>query len=179
MARDRRRGSSSSNVRTPTGIRQMGVATARRAVPAVLVGLALLMPGRVAHAQGGVPTPGLVTCTSFYQRFAVVLVREGFVSYAKGTEGCSPPVSFESLLPAERQEIGSPFNTIPPGSTFSGPVTVPPTGQVLNLISGPPPGVFFTSGPADTGVQPPSTVGQNVFVQQTQGPAPQATPTSQ
>ncbi len=71
---------------------------------------------------------GLVTCSSLVGQPGSALIREGFVSYVIGAEGCQPPVSFESLTEAERASIGTLSNPIPPGPTFSTPVADVPTG---------------------------------------------------
>jgi len=112
---------------------------------------------------------GLVTCTSFFDRFAPINVPEGFVSYASGAAGCQPAVTLESLPPAERAYIGTLSNPFPPGPTFSGPVTVPAPGEAFGVTSGPAPPLppFFTSAP--NGQNPtagPSSIGVDVGQQQ-------------
>jgi len=103
---------------------------------------------------------GLVSCLSLYNRFASTLVREGLSAYAKGTEGCSPPVPISSLPDANL--VGTPSNPRPPGPAFSGPVTVPSVGDLPGLAANPAP-VVFTSDPAETGSPlPPSTIGVNI-----------------
>jgi hypothetical protein len=110
---------------------------------------------------------GLVTCTSYFEQFGSVNVTEGFVSFATGTEGCRPPVSFEALSPAERANIGTLNNPVPPGPTFSGPVDVPTPGTIFGVTSAPPP-AFFTGG--TTGGQNPaggpSSIGVDIGQQQ-------------
>ena len=107
---------------------------------------------------------GLVTCASFSDRFSTVLVREGFASFAKGSEGCSPPIPNSALPDFDR--LGSLSNPIRPGPTFSGPVTVPSIKDIpgLGAAGG---GISFIGGPLD-GLSPaqPSTLGQNTFVNQ-------------
>jgi hypothetical protein len=149
-----------------------GVRLLLGACVAVVGGLLLLVPSGSGHAQG-IATPGLVTCTSFFQRFAVVLVREGFVSYARGTAGCGAPQAIDNLSDAERADIGTLSNRTLPGSPFSDPASVPPSSEILNLISGATPPVFFTSAPIDGQNQTggPSTVGQDIGLRPPQQPA--------
>jgi hypothetical protein len=128
----------------------------------------IVMTVAVLPGQPGTGS-GLVTCSSFFERFAPVNVSEGFVSYATGTAGCQPAVSLESLSPAERANIGTLSNPVPPGPTFSGPVTVPAPSEVFGVVSGPPPAppAFFTG--ATTGQNPtggPSSIGVDVGQQQ-------------
>ena len=108
---------------------------------------------------------GLVTCVSFFDRFSTVLVREGFASFAKGTEGCSPPIPNSALQDFDR--LGTLSNPNRPGPSFSGPVTVPSIKDIPGL-GGAGGGVSFLGGPLDgLSAAPPSTLGQNTFVNQT------------
>jgi hypothetical protein len=123
----------------------------------------------VAVLPGQPGTGGLVTCTAYFDRFAPVSVPEGFVSFASGSAGCAPAVTLESLPPAERAYIGTLSNPVPPGPTFSGPVTIPTPAEVFGVTSGPAPPLpsFFTSAP--TGQNPtagPSSVGVDAAQQQ-------------
>lgn len=108
---------------------------------------------------------GLVTCASFFDRFSTVLVREGFASFAKGTEGCSPPIPNSALQDFDR--LGTLSNPLRPGPSFSGPVAVP---SLLNIpgLGAPTGGVSFIGGPLDgLSASPPSTFGRDTFVNQT------------
>jgi hypothetical protein len=94
-----------------------------------------------------------------------VLVREGFASFAKGAQGCSPPIPNSALSDFDR--LGTASNPIRPGASFSGPVTVPSLRDIPGL-GGAVGGVSFIGGPLDgLSASPPSTLGQNVFVNQT------------
>ena len=105
---------------------------------------------------------GLVTCVSFFDRFSTILVREGFATYAKGTEGCSPPIPNSALPDFDR--LGTLSNPLRPGPSFSGPVTVPSIGDIPGF-GGTTGGVVFTGGPLDgLSASPPSTLGPDTFV---------------
>jgi hypothetical protein len=98
---------------------------------------------------------GLVSCTSLYDRFSNVLVREGLATSASGTSGCTPPIPI-SMLP-DANLVGTLQNPIRPGPAFSVPVTVP------SVPGSPAPGpVVFTSDPGDAPPAPPSTIGANI-----------------
>jgi hypothetical protein len=98
---------------------------------------------------------GLVSCTSLYDRFSNVLVREGLATSASGTSGCTPPIPI-SMLP-DANLVGTLQNPIRPGPAFSVPVTVP------SVPGTPAPGpVVFTSDPGDAPPAPPSTIGVNI-----------------
>jgi hypothetical protein len=98
---------------------------------------------------------GLVSCTSLYDRFSNVLVREGLATSASATSGCTPPVPI-SMLP-DANLVGTLQNPIRPGPAFSVPVTVP------SVPSSPTPGpVVFSSDPGDAPPAPPSTIGVNI-----------------
>ena len=107
---------------------------------------------------------GLVTWVSLFDRFSTVLVREGFASFAKGTESCSPPIPNSALPDFDR--LGTLTNPIRPGPTFSGPVNVPSLQDIpgFGANAG---GVAFTGGPFDgLSAAPPSTLGQDTFLNQ-------------
>jgi FecR-like protein len=107
---------------------------------------------------------GLVTCVSFFDRFSTVLVREGFASFAKGTESCSPPIPNSALPDFDR--LGTLSNPIRPGASFSDPVTVPSLRDIPGLgdAAG---GVSFLGGSLDgLSASPPSTLGRDTFVNQ-------------
>jgi len=98
---------------------------------------------------------GLVSCTSLYDRFSNVLVREGLATSASGTSGCTPPIPI-SMLP-DANLVGTLQNPIRPGPAFSVPVTVP------SVPGSPAPGpVVFSSDPGDAPPAPPSTIGANI-----------------
>lgn len=92
---------------------------------------------------------GIVSCTSFFNRFSSVLVREGLATLS-GTEGCVPPFPIE-LLP-DASLVGTLSNPVAPGSPFFNPVTVP-----VNLPGLTEPPLTFTAG----GDNAPSTIGAN------------------
>jgi len=95
---------------------------------------------------------GIVSCTSFFNRFSSVLVREGLASQAKGTESCAPPIPIELLPDADL--VGTLLNPVAPGSPFFDPVTVP-----VNLPGLTEPPLTFTAG--GDGQSSPSTIGAN------------------
>ncbi|HEV8437588.1 MAG TPA: FecR family protein [Methylomirabilota bacterium] len=108
---------------------------------------------------------GLVTCTTFFDRFTTVLVREGFAAFGKATEGCTPPIPNSALPDADR--LGTLSNPVPPGPTFFGPVNVPSPGDIPGLAFGLP-GVVFTSEPPVLSPQLPSPLGQDIRQQPVQ-----------
>jgi len=96
---------------------------------------------------------GIVSCTSFFDRFSTVLVREGLATIASGTAGCTPPVPISSLPDASL--VGTLQNPTPPGPAFSAPVTLPsipdePVAQPVVFIGEP------------ISAAPPSTIGQDI-----------------
>jgi len=100
--------------------------------------------------------PGLVTCTSFYDRFSRVTVREGLASIAKGADACGPPVPIQSLPDADL--IGTLRNPLAPGAAFTGPVTVPPFFELPGVASAPPTG--FAQDTTDS----PSSIGLDILL---------------
>ena len=107
---------------------------------------------------------GLVTCASFFDRFNTVLIREGFAAFAKGTEGCSPPIPNSALQDFDR--LGTLSNPVQPGASFSGPVTVPSLRDIPGL-GGTAGGVSFIGGTVNgMSAAPPSTFGRDAFVDQ-------------
>ena len=115
---------------------------------------------------------GLVTCVSLLApSTGAVLIQEGYVSYLTGAEGCRPPVDFASLSPDERAAIGTLNNPIPPGPTFSTPVSVP----TVNIFGAPPSVQFSTSTITAPTVGGPSTIGANIGQPQPPPPTPATT----
>jgi len=107
---------------------------------------------------------GLVSCSSFSNRYSSVLVKEGLATSVTGGEGCRPPVPINMLPDASL--VGTLRNPIAPGPAFSAPVSIP-------LIPGPSTSpVILTSDPgAGPNPAPPSTIGVDIGQ-----PPPQQTP---
>jgi hypothetical protein len=118
---------------------------------------------------------GLVTCASFFGRSAPVNVSFGYVTYATGTEGCRPPVSFESLSLAEQANIGTLINPVAPGPTFNAPVGTLPTTASINTATSGPSGVPVTFITNPTGGQNPSGGPSSIGVDAGQPPPPATT----
>jgi FecR protein len=97
---------------------------------------------------------GLVSCLSLADRYSSVLVREGLATVARGTSGCAPPIPI-SLLP-DASLVGTLFNPITPGASFTAPISVP---SIPDAGGAPP--VIFTSEDAPSPV-PPSTIGVDI-----------------
>ena len=91
---------------------------------------------------------GLVSCLSLQDRYSNVLVREGLATIARGTSGCAPPIPI-SLLP-DASLVGTLANPIPPGPSFSVPISVPtiPDAGARRPSSSPPIRACAESGAA-------------------------------
>src|SRR5262249_7224082 len=97
---------------------------------------------------------GIVSCSSFFDRFSTVLVREGLATIVSGTAGGSPRLVPTSSLP-DASLVGTLQTPTPPGPAFSAPVTPP---SIPEEPIGPP--VVFIGEPLSAA--PPSTIGQDI-----------------
>lgn len=164
-------------VRAATRLASLRTAVAAVRGIAALVALALVVaPGPALAQQASVPgtvfevihdgpgnttyiivvpdptrqTSGVVTCTSWFQRFSSIAIGPGDATTA-GAGGCSAPVPISNLPAGIAGTVGTPQTGVQPGGFLTAPVATVPDPFAAGVPAAPQQPVSFQVAPPEGG----------------------------